>query len=67
MVVDERTWPYLFCAHCEKLTPIKEDPITLKSECMVCNYTILTSKAGRTVFLSVKEARVRSLPVVKRG
>ena len=65
--VEDRAWPYLFCAHCGKLCPVTENTVTHKRECMVCNYAILTSKAGRTVILSPKEARLRDLPTVKRG
>jgi hypothetical protein len=63
--VDEDKWPYLFCANCGRLSPVKYDKITQTPECLVCHFALILSQSGRTVYLSKNEAKVRGLPTVK--
>jgi len=59
----EAGWPYRFCDTCCKLAPIA--PLTSRlARCTICNEFTNEDTAGRTVYLSIQEARVRGLDVV---
>lgn len=61
--VENAGWPYRFCDACKKLSPV--EPLTADiSRCMICNDIIDEQTGGRTVYLSIQEARVRDLEVI---